>query len=362
MKIVLIGGHFSPAFSLIQKLKDDDILYIGRKYALEGDSSLSFEFRTLDSLGIKFIRINTGRFQRRLSRYTIPSLAKVPSGFFQSYKILRKFRPDIVVGFGGYLSVPVVLAAYLLKIPIVLHEQTLEAGFANKMLARFANKICISHASSFKYFSKQKTVLTGNPIRDEILQAKGVKLKENEIPLIYITGGSLGSHKINLLLEKTIEKMLNFANVIHQTGDAKNFRDFERLTDMKNKMNEKLKKRYQLFKFLSPDQVGEVLRDCNLVIARSGINTVSEIIYLAKPAIFIPLPFSQRNEQKKNAEMAKKLGIAEIFEENQSTQQFLELVKKMISNLDKYRDKNPSAQEEGASEKVIDVIRQTAKK
>jgi len=361
MKIVLIGGHFSPAISLIEQFKEEEVLYIGRKHALEGDRALSLEFNTLNALGVKFAQINTGRLQRKPTRHTIPSLTKMPVGFWQSYRILRSFRPNVVVGFGGYLSVPVVFAAYLLNIPVVLHEQTLEAGFANKVLARFAKSICISWESSFSFFPTRKTVLTGNPIRKEILDEKEYTPEKNKLPLIYITGGSLGSHRINLLIEKNIAKILNSARVTHQTGDAKKFNDYERLLSLKSELSNDLRSNYQLHKFLEPHMFGKVIRNSNLVIARSGINTVCEIIYLGRPALFIPLSFAQRNEQKKNALLAKDLGIAEVFDEGKSSEEFLEMVMNMINNLDKYKNNNPNLIDGTAAEKLAKIIKQAAK-
>src|SRR3990167_6775375 len=171
MKIVIIGGHLTPALSVIEALpKDAQILYIGRKYSLEGDKALSLEYQAITKKGIPFSAIKTGRLQRRITRYTLPSLVKIPYGFGQSLTILRRFKPNVVVGFGGYVSLPVILAAKTLKIPIVIHEQTLEAGFTNKIVAGFADKICISFESSHKYFPKEKTVLTGNPIRRTLIK------------------------------------------------------------------------------------------------------------------------------------------------------------------------------------------------
>jgi UDP-N-acetylglucosamine--N-acetylmuramyl-(pentapeptide) pyrophosphoryl-undecaprenol N-acetylglucosamine transferase len=359
MKIVLIGGHLSPALSLIEHLKKDEVLYIGRKHAMEGDASTSLEYQTLKKMGINFEMLNTGRLQRKLTIYTIPSLLKIPLGFFQSISILKKFKPDIVVGFGGYLSVPVIIASYFLKIPTVIHEQTLEAGFANKFLARFVDKICVSWQSSFKYFPKAKTVLTGNPIRKEIREAK--RERKDDKTVIYVTGGSLGSHKMNKLIEENINDILRIASVIHQTGDSKIFNDYERLQVLKEGLGTDLKDNYKIFKFIEPDNVGEVMINSDLVISRSGINTVSELIYLNKPSLFIPLSFSQRQEQLKNAQMAKELGIAEVFLEDGGSKDFLILLKKMIENLKSYSNEKNEIFHEDASENILKVINKITK-
>src|SRR3990167_7469395 len=132
MRIIIIGGHLSPALSVIDSLpKDWEILFVSGKYVFEGEKSLSLEYKTIDNLKIPFEEISTGRLQRKFSKNTIPSLLKLPSGFFKALSILKKFRPDVVLGFGGYLQIPVVFASFFLKIPVVLHEQTLESGFSN---------------------------------------------------------------------------------------------------------------------------------------------------------------------------------------------------------------------------------------
>ena len=217
MKIAITGGHLTPALSVIEALpKDAEVLYIGRKHALEGDRAVSLEYGVITQKGINFAVLQTGRLQRTITRYTIPSLAKVPVGLAKSILILRKFKPDVVVGFGGYVSFPVILAAKVLKIPIVIHEQTLEAGAANMFLSRFAKKICISFETSRKFFPKDKTTLTGNPVRDAIIHpSKKFDFGENE-KVIFITGGSLGSHFINLLVKECLAKLLDNYIIVHQ--------------------------------------------------------------------------------------------------------------------------------------------------
>ena len=189
MKIVIVGGHLSPALAVIEKLKGEDVSYIGRKHVFEGDKALSLEYQEIEKLRLPFYVLLTGRLQRRFTKHTIPSLAKIPFGFFQSLAILRKIKPDVVLGFGSYLFLPVAAASKLLGIPVVMHEQTLEAGFSNKLISKFAKKVCISWKSSDSFFPKDKVILTGNPLREDIINIKKIKKTENKIPLIYITGG-----------------------------------------------------------------------------------------------------------------------------------------------------------------------------
>src|SRR5262249_5080325 len=150
------------------------------------------------------IELSTGRLQRSFTKHTIPSLLKIPSGFFQSLFIVTKHKPDVVVSFGGYLSVPIAFAANFLKIPIIIHEGTFEIGLANKLIAPFATKVCISWKSSENYFPKKKTVLTGTPFTQSKPSEKIKKLisQFSDRPIVTIVGGSSGSHAMNVLVEK----------------------------------------------------------------------------------------------------------------------------------------------------------------
>jgi UDP-N-acetylglucosamine--N-acetylmuramyl-(pentapeptide) pyrophosphoryl-undecaprenol N-acetylglucosamine transferase len=337
MKIVIIGGHFSPALAVIEKIKTEELFYIGRKYTFEGDKAISLEYVEITKLGIPFYEINTARLQRKFTKQTIISLTKFPSGFLQALKILRQIRPNVVVGFGGYVSVPVVLAAYFLKIPIIIHEQTLEIGLANKIAARIANKICISWESSRKYFPPNKTVLTGNPLQASILNAKPIS-KKNDLPVLYITGGSSGSHALNLLVEESLSKLLEQFKVIHQTGDAKEFADYKRLEEVKNKLNSNLSKNYHLQKFYTAGEAVNNLQTADLVVGRAGINTITELIYFQKPAFLIPLPFAQREEQLKNALFLKELGLGELgLQKTLTADIFQATIAKMFANLNNYK-------------------------
>lgn len=334
MKIIVIGGHITPALAVIEKLKEHEILFIGRKHALEGDKALSFEYQEIQKLGIKFKALIAGRLQRKFTIHTIPSLLKFPIGFFQSFFILRSFRPDVVLGFGGYVQLPIIFSAFILRVPIVVHEQTLTAGLSNKIASFLARKICISWKTSEDSFPKEKTVLTGNPIRKEIIQAQATEPKKNSIPTIYITGGSLGSHSINQLVEGSLHRLSKNFRIIHQTGDAKEFKDFERLSFLREDLENK--NHYFVKKFLNATEVGEVLKKVDLVISRAGINTITELIYLNKPCFLIPLSYGK--EQKINAEFVKKLGLAKVYQErNLNPTIFVDVIKSIVADLNNYK-------------------------
>jgi UDP-N-acetylglucosamine--N-acetylmuramyl-(pentapeptide) pyrophosphoryl-undecaprenol N-acetylglucosamine transferase len=374
MKLLIVaggGGHFAPALAVIQKLpKTVEVMVAGRKYAFEADKALSLEYQTCHKLGIKFASITTGRLQRDFSRHSLNMFVKMPIGFLQSVKTLKDFKPDIILSFGGYVSLPVCLAARFLNIPIIIHEQTFGAGLANKIVGKFAQKILISWEQSKKFFPGDKVILTGNPLRKlsspnsshfaKASRDRQFSIPNEKLPLIYITGGSGGSHDINVLIEQSLEKLLEKYIVIHQTGDAKEFSDFDRLEKKKETFSLKLQQRYVATKFVEPDQVFGILEKADLVICRSGINTVTELLSIGKPALFIPLPYGQQNEQLTNALFVKRLGLAEIAEQkNLTSDSLLSLINTMLKNVDSYKKHSNDAKkliDKNAAEKIITII------
>lgn len=355
MKVVIVGGHLSPALAVIEKLKNEDVFYIGRKHTFEGDKAISLENQEVEKLKIPFFALNTARLQRKLTKYTLPSLLKFPAGFVESFKILSRIKPDVVLGFGGYLFLPVALSAAFLKIPVVIHEQTLEAGFTNKLVAKFAKKICVSWKSSEKYFPKEKVVLTGNPIRQEIVNVKNIQNEKNKTPIIYLTGGSAGAHALNLLVEKTLDQLLKKCLVIHQTGGSEVYKDFERLEERKDL-------RYECQKFLTAKEAAIIMSKADLVVGRAGINTVTELIYLQKPSFLIPLPAGQKNEQLKNAKFIKSLGLGEFVEQRLLTPDlFVSTIFSMLDNIANYRLEGKVLVEDAAG-KIMEVLKNATKK
>lgn len=364
MKLLIVaggGGHFAPALAVIEALpKDVDVLVIGRKYTFEGDTTESLEYRTAKKLDIKFVPLTTGRLQRQLTRHSFVSLAKVPVGYFQALKVVKEYKPDVVLSFGGYVSVPVAFAAKSFSIPIVVHEQILGAGLANKIVSKLADKVCVSWKESARFFPSDKVVVTGNPIRKFQISNFKFQIYNENLPVIYVTGGSGGAHGINVLIEACLEKLLEKYIVIHQTGDAKEYGDFDRLEKKRESLAGDLKKRYVVTKFVDSGQVMDIMKQANLVISRSGINTATELLSLGKPCLLIPLPYGQHNEQLTNAQFIKQVGIAEVAQQKDLTGEALyALISKMTENLGHYQEKSQKAQEEvisGAAEKIIEVV------
>lgn len=339
MKILVTGAHFTTALAVIEELLKQpgvEIVYVGRKTTREGDPSPSAESQILPKRGVKFIPLITGRLQRSLTIYTIPSLLKIPIGLFQSLLIILSEKPDVVVSFGGYVALPLVIVAWLLSIPILIHEQTLVTGLSNKISSYFADKIAVSFSANHS-FNRQKTFLSGNPLRKEFLEPKVWdwvdlslwiidKAKKDKLPVILVTGGNQGSHILNLALEQTLDNLLKIACVIHQTGDSK-YRDFERLEPKQND-------RYLVRKFFYED-MPTILIKADLVVSRAGINILTELAYLGKPTLVVPIPYLFADEQNKNAQYFEKLGLVKILPQSKLTgKSLLTNIKVMLKNLD----------------------------
>lgn len=330
MKILITGSHFTPAQAVVEellKIPDVKIVYLGRKYARDDDKAPSVESKLLPEMGVKFIPITAGRLNRFFSLYSVIALFKTPIGFIQSFYYLLKEKPDLIVSFGGFTGMPVVINGWLLSVPSLIHEQSLKMGLANYISSLFANKIALSFPESNK---DKKYVVTGNPIRKEFLnpQKPAEKIKKfvdssrkRKKPLILITAGNQGSHFINLIVEDKLEELQKLATLIHQTGDSK-YDDYSNLEKHQNE-------NYLVHKWVKAEDLNYILEHTDLVISRAGINTLMELSLKGASALMIPIPIG--SEQKTNASYFKKLGLGETLEEKKLTPEiFIEKIKDML--------------------------------
>jgi UDP-N-acetylglucosamine--N-acetylmuramyl-(pentapeptide) pyrophosphoryl-undecaprenol N-acetylglucosamine transferase len=344
MKILITGAHFTPAQAVIEELKkleDIEIIYVGRKHTIEGDKTPSVESQVLPKLGVKFYSLTAGRLRRYLSLWTIISLLKIPLGFIQAFYILLKEKPDVVVSFGGYVSVPVVVDAWLLNKPVLMHEQTLVTGLANKINGFFADKIAVSFDTDYS-FPKQKLDLTGNPIRKELMREGGEFSKRERVPLIYVTGGNQGAHVINEAVGEVLEKLTEKAYVYHQTGDSK-FNDFDKLSEARS--NLKNPKRYVVKKWFDVSELVKIYNEADLVVSRAGANTLTELAYFGIPTLVIPIPYLHRDEQNKNAKFFENAGLTKILSQTKLNGDSLyDEISDMLTNIS---DLKKSAQNAG---------------
>lgn len=353
-KIILTGGHLSPLLAVYDVLRQEaDVAIIGRKYTFEVDKTESLEYSIFKNENVDFFDIDAPRLQRKYTKETIPSFFKSPQAISRALTVLQKEKPDSVLIFGGYIGIPVALAAYIKKIPIVIHEQTLAAGLANRIIGKFASKICISFPDSKKYFNNKKIVLTGNPVRKEVFEVIKEVVIPRDKPILYITGGSTGAHAINLLVSEVLDSLLEKFNVIHQTGDAQEFKDFDVLSQKREELPESLQNRYILRKFILPSEIGWIYKNSDVVLSRAGINTVTELLTLSKKALLIPLPHGQKNEQLKNAKMYQGSGLGIYIAQEEATP------KNIMSGLEKLMSKKIEKREEGgnsSAEKIAEIV------
>lgn len=346
-KIIITGGHHTSALPVIKKLRslniDIDILWLGHKYSLKGDKNPSLEFIEISEMGIPFINLKAGKIYKNLDVF---NLIKIPLSFFQALIEIIKFKPNVILSFGGYLSVPVVISGWILGVPVITHEQTVVVGYANKLVSIFARKILISWPSSEKYFPKDKLVFSGIPLRKEIFVRRSNAFNfENDLPVVFILGGKTGSHLINMLVLNNIERMLSICNIIHQTGDNSVHEDYSKLINKYEEIKNVIKGRYYVRKFILEDEIGEAYKKSTLVVSRSGAHTLAELLILEKPSLLIPIPWVSHNEQNENAKFIKKVGLSEILEEkNIIPVDFYDCIKTMLINIHQYKLNDPSIQ------------------
>lgn len=338
MKFIITGGHITPALAIVDKLKNQDIVFVGRKYISDIEETITLEYKEITKRKIKFIDLSTGRFTRIISTKLFLSLLKVLKGLYQGFIILRREKPDLVLSFGSYLAFPIAFWAWVFGIPVFTHEQAIRPGLANKIIGMFSKKIFVAFEETKDHFNKRKTVLTGNPVRNSIFKVKKQPfLIKGNLPIIYVTGGSLGSHSLNIHIKNILTKVLREFVIIHQTGDTKQYNDFEHLLDAKESLPKNLKNRYFLAKHFLEEDIGYIFSVSEFVISRAGANTFFELIALQLPAIFVPLPWSANKEQQHQAEKFYIAGVGEVFDQSKSSDELYKLIKNMHKNLNAYK-------------------------
>jgi UDP-N-acetylglucosamine--N-acetylmuramyl-(pentapeptide) pyrophosphoryl-undecaprenol N-acetylglucosamine transferase len=350
--ICITGGHLTPALSVIeeiQNLKSNwQILFVGRSKAMENDTVVSEECRIIREKNIEFLPLTAGRFRRFISFATIKSFFRIPLGFIQSLRICCTRKPRIIISFGGYVGLPMVVAGWICRIPIVIHEQNQIPGLANRISAYFATRIFVSYPTSIVYFNHNKTIHIGLPIRKVIFHPPtSPTFKYNlNIPILYITGGSTGARSINLLFYPIISRLTKTFNVIHQVGaislsEAKKFRQNLR-SDKRNN--------YFVFAYVNEKDHAWLLYHAKLVISRSGANTVGELAITQTKTIFIPLPWSAGNEQMHNAQSISRPGrVIVLNQQDLTSEQLLNKILEMTGDSNKINTENISG------ERIADV-------
>lgn len=330
MKIIVVaggtGGHIYPAIAIINKIKEKEkkveFLYIGTSDRMEKD--------IIPKLGIKFIGIDMEGLNRKNIFSNVQVIRKFNKAVTKAKEIIKEFKPDVVIGAGGYITAPVLYAAHKLKIPTLIHEQNSIPGISNKFISNFSDKICVSLPNSLNLFPSDKTVYTGNPRSEEI---KNVKKKpksslgfNQDKKLVIVVMGSLGS---TTMTKKIKELIPGFNNKAYQVLVITGKKYFDEYKDINVSENVKI--------VPYMDDLINVMKDSDLIVSRAGASTIAEITAIGLPAILVPSPYVTNNHQYKNAKELEDRGACIIVtEEDFSKDKIIHEIDKIFDNKDAY--------------------------
>ncbi|WP_306796643.1 UDP-N-acetylglucosamine--N-acetylmuramyl-(pentapeptide) pyrophosphoryl-undecaprenol N-acetylglucosamine transferase [Nocardia sp. XZ_19_369] len=316
------GGHIYPALTAIRTLRVKlaatdrqlEVLWIGAAGSLES--------RVAAAEGVRFESVATGKIRRAanllklLSRSNITDMCRVPLGVVQAYRLLVRFGPDVVLTTGGYVAVPTGVGSWLARRRLVVHEQTVRLGLANRLLSRLASRVTLSSESSLSLLRgkvRRSAVVTGNPVRAELFggDAEGAVAVlalqgfDRSLPTVYVTGGAQGAVQINRVVREVLPWILERANIIHQCGKS----SIEDLIEHAATLAPELSGRYLVTEFVGPE-LADVFALADVVVSRSGAGTIAEITALGKAAVLVPLASAAGNEQAHNAAALAERGAA----------------------------------------------------
>jgi UDP-N-acetylglucosamine--N-acetylmuramyl-(pentapeptide) pyrophosphoryl-undecaprenol N-acetylglucosamine transferase len=312
----LSGGHTFPLIAVARAIRARSRVPVSFLYLGSGGS---FERDAMGGEKIPMSRVVSGKIRRYFSLLNLIDPFKVPIGFLQAAFRLFVFMPDAVFAKGGSVSVPVCLAAWIFRIPIVLHDSDAVAGRANRFLSRFATRVAVAYPSASEFFPSGKVAVTGNPIRPEILSGDASRADSyfgfsSERPLILVLGGSLGARSLNAAVTRILPDIIRGAQVLHQTGE-KNYREAVSLAGEQGIKTGR--GGYVAAPFLSAEELADAFARADLVISRAGAGTVAELAATGKASILVPLPTAANDEQRMNAyEVARVGGVAVLEESN----------------------------------------------
>lgn len=310
------GGHVMPALTILKKVNQDssfDVHYIGGIASIERELVADYQ--------LTYHPIHTGKLRRYISMDNLKDIGRVFLGLVDAFKVLWKFprKGTLIFSSGGFVSVPVVIAAKLQRKKVFIHEQTSRVGLANKVCSQFADRVFISFEDSFKYFDESKTHFSGYPLREECYSEeikpvfiRGIRINDSQKPILFVTGGGNGAQLINKLILKNLAFLSQKYLIVHQTGKSF-FSEYDQL-----KSDD-----YLPVPFIGPEMI-DLFKLATVTVSRSGAGTVCELIAVGKKSIFVPLRIAQKNEQFFNAlEAHKKLGSMIIEEKELNDKSFL---------------------------------------
>ena len=312
------GGHTSPGLAVAALLRERAVAFawIGSRAGVEA--------RRAPERSIPYFAIPTGKLRRAWAWQNVADLlVNVPAGVLGAARLLRRLRPRVVFATGGFVALPVVVAAAALRIPIVVHEQVTVPGLANRIAARLARRIAITFAESARHFPAGRTVVTGNPLRPELRAGSRAEAAtrfglDPALPLVYVTGGAQGAQRINRAVGEILAPLLGLAQVIHQCGDNPATGDRPWLEARRAALPPALAARSTVVPWVG-DELAGIYAAAALVVARAGAGTVNECCQLGVPALYIPLPGTRGDEQTANARLVERAGGAVVLPQSHLT-------------------------------------------
>ncbi len=364
MKIIIAGGgtggHIFPALAIAKELRnalaDAVVTFVGTARGMEA------RIIPKEGYDVRFIR-SEGLVGKSIFK-TIKSIFKIPVSLMDSRDLLKEIKPDLVLGVGGYSSGPVVLSAKMMGIPTIIHEQNTVPGFANKILGKFVDTVAVTYHESIKYFPSDKTYLTGNPIRAEILKGdrergcENFSLDRNRFT-IFVFGGSLGASSINSAVGEALvylEPLKNHIQFLHQTG--------EKDCDSVKEVYRSREFRGSVIPFAY--EMADAYAVADLIISRAGATTLAELTACGKAAILVPYPYAAANHQEINARKLWDIGAAQMLLERELNGKTLsDLIKHLLEVPDAIGEMERISKSLGSSDaagKVVELMMGLLKK
>ena len=353
-RIVLTGGgtagHVTPNMALIPNLQEAgyDIQYIGSYDGIEKD--------LITGIDIPYHSISSGKLRRYFDVKNFTDPFKVMKGYLQASKLLKQLKPDIVFSKGGFVSVPVVLAAKHRHIPCIIHESDMTPGLANKLAIPSATKVCCNFPETLNYLPNGKAVLTGSPIRQELFQGnkeRGLSFCgfTSDKPVILVIGGSLGAVAVNNAVRESLDELLKHFQIIHLCGKGKVEPSLQQ------------KQGYVQFEYIKKE-LSDLFACTDLMISRAGANAICEILSLRKPNILIPLSAAaSRGDQILNARSFEKQGYSFVIEEESLTKESLvQAVQTVYENRNSYVDAMNKSELADPIQTIMGVIEENRKR
>ncbi len=347
-RIILTGGgtagHVTPNIALLPRLKElnYDIHYIGSYNGIEKE--------LIEQFGIPYHGIATGKLRRYFSVQNFTDPFRVLKGMSEAKKLVKILQPDVIFSKGGFVSVPVVLAGKSCKVPTIIHESDMTPGLANKLSIPSATKVCCNFPETLEHLPEGKAVLTGSPIRQELLRGDKFKAREflnfkSDKPVILVVGGSLGAVAVNNAVRALLPELLKSYQIIHLCG--------------KGKVDESLKgvEGYAQFEYIK-EELKDLFALTDIVISRAGANAICELLALRKPNLLIPLSATaSRGDQILNARSFERQGFSVVLEEEELTNDvLLSAINKLYENRESYIETMKQSSQQNSIDTIIELI------